>query len=52
MVGVPQVTLALPHIVGGQGVLGTLPLPLSPAEEAALQTSAKIISSAIDELGN
>jgi L-lactate dehydrogenase len=48
--GVPDVTLSLPHIVGGQGVLGTLPLPLSPAEEGALQASAKIIKAAIDEL--
>jgi len=48
--GVPDVTLALPHIVGGQGVLGTLPLPLSPTEESALQASATIIRTAIDEL--
>jgi L-lactate dehydrogenase len=52
VVGVPDVTLALPHIVGGQGVLGTLPLPLNPAEEAALQASAKVIKAAIDELAN
>jgi L-lactate dehydrogenase len=50
VVGVPDVTLALPHIVGGQGVLGTLPLPLSQTEETALQASAKIIRAAIDEL--
>lgn len=50
IVGVSDVTLALPHIVGGQGVLGTLPLPLSPTEEAALQASAQIIRAAIDEL--
>lgn len=50
IVGVPHVTLSLPHIVGGQGVLGTLPLPLSPAEETALQASAKIIRTAIDEV--
>ncbi|NJN93398.1 MAG: L-lactate dehydrogenase [Anaerolineales bacterium] len=50
IVGVSDVTLALPHIVGGQGVLGTLPLPLSPTEEAALQASAQIVRAAIDEL--
>lgn len=50
VVGVPDVTLSLPHIVGGQGVLGTLPLPLSPTEEAALQASAQVIRTAIDEL--
>lgn len=48
--GVPNVTLALPHIVGREGVLGTLPLPLSPVEETALQASAQIIKAAIDEL--
>lgn len=47
---VPNVTLALPHIVGREGVLGTLPLPLSPVEETALQASAQIIKAAIDEL--
>jgi L-lactate dehydrogenase len=50
IVGVRNVTLALPHIVGGQGIMGTLPLPLNQAEEDALQASAKIIRTAIDEL--
>lgn len=50
VVDVPDVTLALPHIVGREGVIGTLPLPLSLDEEAALQKSAQIIKSAIEEL--
>ena len=50
VVGVPNITIALPHIVGRQGVAGTLPLPLSPNEEAALQASAQIIRTAIDEV--
>jgi L-lactate dehydrogenase len=50
VVDVPDVTLALPHIVGRQGVLGTLPLPLSAQEEAALRASAKIVREAIDEV--
>jgi L-lactate dehydrogenase len=50
VIGVSDVTLALPHIVGKQGVLGTLPLPLRGAEEAALQASARIIRTAIDEI--
>jgi L-lactate dehydrogenase len=50
VVGVADVTLALPHIVGEQGILGTLSLPLRGAEEAALQASAKIIRAVIDEL--
>jgi L-lactate dehydrogenase len=50
VVGVPDVTLALPHIVGRQGIMGTLPLPLSQEEEKALQASADTIRSALNEL--
>lgn len=48
--GVRDVTLALPHLVGGQGVLATLALPLTAEEQAGLQRSATIIRRAIDEL--
>ncbi len=47
---VEDVTLALPHIVGRHGVDGTLSLPLSLDEENALEESARIIKSAIDEI--
>ena len=50
VVDVENITLALPHIVGSQGVIGTLHLPLSLDEEAALQQSAEIIKSAINEI--
>jgi L-lactate dehydrogenase len=50
VVDVPDVTLALPHIVGAEGVRGTLPLPLNEAEEADLQASAKVIKTAIEEI--
>lgn len=50
VVGEPEITIALPHIVGRQGVLGTLPLPLNHDESAALQASATVIRSAIDEI--
>lgn len=50
VVDVEDITLALPHIVGKDGVIGTLPLPLSLDEEAALQESAEIIKSAIMEI--
>lgn len=50
VVGVKNVTLALPHIVGAEGIIGTLPLPLSLDEENALKESAQIIKSATDEL--
>lgn len=48
--GVQDVTVALPHIVGGEGIEDTFFLPLSAAEEAALHHSATTIRQAIDEL--
>ena len=45
-----DVTLALPRIVGKDGILETLPLSLSEDEQAALIHSAEIIRHAIDEL--
>ena len=50
VVDVEDITLALPHMVGSDGVLGTLPLPLSLDEEAALRNSANIIKTAINEI--
>jgi L-lactate dehydrogenase len=50
VVGVCDVTLSLPHLVGGDGVLASFPLPLNPAEEAALQASAGVVCQAIAEL--
>lgn len=48
--GVADVTLSLPHLVGGAGVLETFPLPLNEQETAALRHSAQIIRQAITEL--
>ncbi len=48
--GIEDVTVALPHLVGGKGILETFPLPLSTSEEAALRNSASIIREAIDGL--
>jgi L-lactate dehydrogenase len=50
VLGVCDVTISLPHLVGGQGVLADFPLPLNKEEEAALQASARIVCDAIDEL--
>ncbi len=47
---VSDVTLALPRLVGGSGVLATLSLPLNDQEEADLHRSAAIIRGAIDDL--
>lgn len=48
--GVRDVTLALPRLVGGAGVISTLSLPLDEGEQAELHRSAAVIRSAIDEL--
>ncbi len=48
--GVTDVTVSLPHLVGGQGILTTFPLPLSEGELAALAASAQVIRSAIDAM--
>jgi len=44
------VTLALPHLVGGSGVLATIPLSLDAAERDGLRRSAAVIREAIDSL--
>jgi L-lactate dehydrogenase len=48
--GVRDVTVSLPHLVGGQGVLATFPPALNTVEEAALRRSAGVIREAIDGL--
>jgi L-lactate dehydrogenase len=51
--GVPDfegLTLSLPHLVGGQGVLATIPLPLDDAEQTALHRSAAVLREAIESL--
>jgi L-lactate dehydrogenase len=48
--GFENVTMALPHLVGGQGVLATLPLSLDPAEQAALHRSADVLREAVESL--
>ena len=50
--GVTNVTLSLPRLVGGAGVLETFPLPLSDKESNQLHESAKVIRRALDELGD
>lgn len=48
--GVRDVTVSLPQLVGGSGVLDTFPPALSAEEELALRRSAGIIREAIDGL--
>jgi L-lactate dehydrogenase len=48
--GVKDVTVSLPQLVGGQGVIATLPIALSSQEDTALHDSAQIVREAIDSL--
>lgn len=50
--GVPNVTVSLPHLVGGQGILDTILLPLSLEvhEEAALHSSAQVVKEAYERI--
>ena len=50
--GVEDVTMSLPHLVGGEGILDTilLPLALSDEEQVALGYSARTIKQAYQEL--
>jgi L-lactate dehydrogenase len=51
--GVPHcdgLTLALPHLVGGQGALGTIPLRLDAREQEELRRSAGILREAVELL--
>jgi len=50
--GVSNVTLSLPRLVGGKGVLETFPLPLNEEETHQLSKSAQVIRQALDELGD
>lgn len=48
--GVRNVTVSLPHLVGGQGILNTLQPAINQEENAALQKSARLIRDWIDQL--
>jgi L-lactate dehydrogenase len=49
--GIRRVTVSLPRLVGGQGVIETFPLPLNEPEAAGLRESAGVIRKALNELG-
>ena len=48
--GVRDVTLAMPRMVGGSGVLETFPLPLDTQESSLLRASAQVIRESLDGL--
>ncbi len=48
--GVSEVTASIPSLVGGSGVMGTLPISLDDCEAEAFRASAAIINEATDSL--
>ncbi|MCX7874601.1 MAG: L-lactate dehydrogenase [Melioribacteraceae bacterium] len=50
--GIKNVALSLPHLIGGEGDLGVLPIQLNVKEKLLLKKSAEIIRSKIDEYEN
>lgn len=50
--GINDVTLSLPHIIGGEGDLGVLPIRLNVKERSLLKKSAEIIRGKISEYEN
>ncbi len=48
--GVHDVTISLPSLVGGKGILSQLPLPIDADEEKALRQSATILKEFITQL--
>jgi L-lactate dehydrogenase len=48
--GVKDVTVSLPNLVGGEGILKTFFPNLNEAETTALRASAQVVRSAIDDL--
>jgi L-lactate dehydrogenase len=49
--GVKDVTVSLPNLVGGEGIIQTFYPKLSEEETAALQNSAQVVRAVIDQLG-
>lgn len=48
--GVKRVTVSLPHLIGGEGILSTFPLVLNETEQDKLAASAGVVREAIDGL--
>lgn len=50
--GIPNVTISMPHLIGGNGILDTflLPLSLTVEEEDALRASAQVVKEAYESL--
>ncbi len=51
VLGVEDVTVSQPHLVGGAGVLATFPPPLNDEEAKLLRKSAEVVAQAIRSIG-
>lgn len=49
--GVKDVTVSLPNLVGGEGIIKTFSPHLNETETAALRASAQVVRTVIDDLG-
>ena len=49
--GISNVTVSLPHLIGGDGILAAFPPSLSAEEQSMLSDSAKMIRTELDKLG-
>jgi len=50
VLGVKNVSLSLPHLVGSDGLIQRLPISLSAEEERKLEESARVIRAACDDM--
>ena len=48
--GVEDVTLSLPQLVGGEGVINSMEMPLTEKEAEQLRRSAAVIKEALEQL--
>jgi L-lactate dehydrogenase len=48
--GVCDVTISLPHLLGGSGIVASFPLTLDQSEQALLRASAEVVCNAISDL--
>lgn len=48
--GVENVTVAMPHMLGGDGIIDSFPLPLSEEEQQKLHNSARLIRGILNDL--
>ncbi len=48
--GVLHVTVSMPHLIGGSGILAALPLPMNRIEQEKLHASALVVRQELDQL--